>query len=343
MSDVQRLAVRRFRGGPGRAVVALLLAFVVLATACAPAESPEGHFRLVLVGSFGSSVDNPGSGPGQLWHPIGLGVQSDGSIAVAEEANWRVQLFTPLGRPAGFVGGRQGGADTVPGLFRELAHLAIAPNGTTFICDRGDGRIQAFRDGKFMAWWRQTRPIGIAVNPSGTGLYTTDEDNYVRNYDLHGTLLRSWGGFGTDRGMFRGASAVAVGPHGDVFVADTDNNRVQRFTHDGAFVLEWGASPPAYAAGADIGALDQPTAIAVDRDNIVYVGERGNHRIQVFSVDGDVLGLWSAIEVVAAPTWSPRGMAVTSGRMLYVCDYNGNRVYELARIHHSARGALVWP
>jgi DNA-binding beta-propeller fold protein YncE len=72
-------------------------------------------------------------------------------------------------------------------------------------------------------------------------------------------------------------AAVALDKEGNVYVADTDNHRIQKFTAEGKFITEWGEF------GEAPGRLSVPSGIAVDASGNVYVSDNHNHRIQKFA------------------------------------------------------------
>ncbi|MFJ7730807.1 SMP-30/gluconolactonase/LRE family protein [Lysinibacillus sp. NPDC097231] len=67
---------------------------------------------------------------------------------------------------------------------------------------------------------------------------------------------------------------------GNVYVADTSNQRIQKFTSDGTFLKTWGS------AGTSDGQFQYPTGIAIDAAGNVYVADYFSHRIQKFTSDG---------------------------------------------------------
>lgn len=96
----------------------------------------------------------------------------------------------------------------------------------------------------------------------------------------------SWGGFGTAPGQFIEPSSIDLDVNGVVIVAGHEN-RVQRFTSDGAPLEIWGE------AGAGDGQFDHPHGLAVDDDlGLVYVGDQENHRLQVFTIAGEFVRQW---------------------------------------------------
>ena len=86
-----------------------------------------------------------------------------------------------------------------------------------------------------------------------------------------------WGAKGSADGEFDFLSGVAVGPDGNVYVLDTNNNRIQKFTSEGQFVSKWGS------VGEGDGEFFSPMGVAVGSDGSVYVADSGNDRIQKFA------------------------------------------------------------
>ena len=103
-----------------------------------------------------------------------------------------------------------------------------------------------------------------------------EEGGVVRKYTLAGVELAHWGSYGTGPGQFNQPFGIAVDAAGNVYVSDTENNRVQVFTNDGAFLQQWGGY--GYAPGQ----FYRPTAVAVGPDGRIYVSDAWNNRIQVF-------------------------------------------------------------
>ena len=100
-------------------------------------------------------------------------------------------------------------------------------------------------------------------------------------FTTSGDFLREWGASGGGDGQFDRPLGIAVDEAGNVYVADTANNRVQVFSSTGEFRQTWGSR------GSGDGQFIGPRGIEVDRVGYVYVADTANDRVQVFSSTGD--------------------------------------------------------
>ncbi|MEO5616742.1 MAG: SdrD B-like domain-containing protein, partial [Candidatus Eisenbacteria bacterium] len=131
--------------------------------------------------------------------------------------------------------------------------------------------------------------------------------------------LLQWGTAGTGNGQFSDPAGVAVDASGNVYVADTGNNRIQKFSSAGVYVTQWGT------AGAGNGQFSGPFGIAVAGGS-VYVVDTGNNRVQVFSTAGAYLTQWGSAGTGNGQFQQPLCVAVNGSGDVYVTDYNLNRV-----------------
>ncbi len=125
---------------------------------------------------------------------------------------------------------------------------------------------------------------------------------------------------------------VAVDSTGNVYVVDTLNNRVQKFDSNGTFDKEWG-SP-----GTGIGQFNQPTGVAVDSAGNVYVADQLNHRFQKFDGDGNYLSEWGSLGAGDGQFNRPTDVAVDSAGNVYVVDSGNYRIQKF----DSGGGLIKW-
>jgi tripartite motif-containing protein 71 len=144
-------------------------------------------------------------------------------------------------------------------------------------------------------------------------------------------FLWARGGLGTAIGQFDSPQAVATDQNGNVYVADTANNRIQKFTKSGAFVLAWGS----HGTGSDApgGEFYYPRGIAVDARGDVLVADSNNQRVQVFSSDGTFLMKWVGQFI------NPRCIAVDGRGHVYI---NDEGVYRVEKYTEDGTFLLSW-
>ena len=180
------------------------------------------------------------------------------------------------------------------------------------------------------------RPLSVvravAVGKGGA-IYVTDSvAQRVARFDAAGHEVAVWGSAGAGPGDFGNASqgpmGIAVGPKGQVYVADTWNHRVQEFTRDGRFVRAFGRPNPATGMAAD--SLFGPRQLTVAPNGNIYVADTGNERIAVYSPTGRRLfniGAGShGPETALGRFDEPSGVAVDAHGVVYVADYWDRRI-----------------
>ena len=126
-------------------------------------------------------------------------------------------------------------------------------------------------------------------------------------------------GSGAQSDLFRSPTDVAWDAQGNIFVADgIGNARVAKFTKDGVFVKSWGSR------GTADGQFKTAHAIAVDASGNVYVGDRGNNRIQVFDNDGN-------FKSSITSGGDPEAICISPGAHPYLYSSNSNPANDLDR------------
>ncbi len=264
-----------------------------------------------------------------------------------------------LSREGGFVLFRNGMSDATTSVTTQIAApkefiastggpegellnprgIATDIKGNLYVADTGNARIQKFdADGKFVIEFGKTgqsttvlkEPNGIAVDSAGT-IYVVDASIHkLLRFDPDGTFIAEYNG--PDSGFY-GPRDVAVGPNNQLYVVDQGRSRIARFdSANETYSLVWGA------AGSGEGQFNGPTGITVE-NNLVFVADLGNGRIQVFDLDGKFVRQW------AIPSWKKstsefpdvafdtdrKNVYVTSGTTneILVFDLDGNPVRSL--------------
>ncbi len=132
-------------------------------------------------------------------------------------------------------------------------------------------------------------------------------------------LLDFWGHHGTEPGAFSSVMAIAVGPDRCVYAAD-DQNRIERFSAEGEFQLQWGSR------GAADGQFQTPAGIAVSAAGEVFVVEFRGERVQVFDRDGHFLRKWGTHGSGPGQFTGPEKIALDRHGDVYVTDTGNCRV-----------------
>jgi sugar lactone lactonase YvrE len=312
---------------------ASLVAALVLAEAASADPCPgAGSCPWTQVDTFGDV------GSGQFRAPLGIGVDAGGNLYVAEEDTYRVQKLDPSG---GF-----------------LAKWGLPKTA--------EGELSS--------------PAGIAVDAGAGAVYVTDNHDRIEKFDTSGNFVSAWGWGVTDgasayqictggchEGMAGGGSGQFSYPAGiatdgvNVYVADFNNKRIQKFDLDGTRVAQWaipgGQRPEQLAveagkvyvttrsatvwrfdtsgtpdnawdgdgvtgsSGSGAGQLDFPKGVAADATG-VYVADSKNHRVTKFDLNGGFAATWGSQGQGDGQFNFPFGVLATGGSVWVADTYN---------------------
>ena len=187
--------------------------------------------------------------------------------------------------------------------------------------------VKSFGAGLFLS------PHGIDVDPQGN-VWVTDcactlgrsptpegKGHQVFKFSPDGKLLMRLGKAGGGKGgeYFYQPNDVLVAPNGDIYVSDghsssdSANARIFKFTPDGRLLATWGKK------GTGPGEFDQPHALAMDSKGRLFVGDRGNNRIQILDQTGKLLDTWYQFS-------RPSGIYIDKNDAIYVADSESGSV-----------------
>ena len=151
------------------------------------------------------------------------------------------------------------------------------------------------------------------------------------------SFVTAWGSPGSGDGQFRTPNGIAVDDRGDVYVVDSENNRIEKFSATGRFLGKWGRNGGDGSAGSGDGEFNFPYGVAADGWGNVYVADGRNNRIQKFTSDGKFLAKWGrnggdgSAGTGDGEFNNPRGVTTDVFGNVYVADHGNNRIEKFAR------------
>lgn len=197
-------------------------------------------------------------------------------------------------------------------------YVTMVPVAVIGLTGTENGQFNAVRD--------------IAIAPDGT-IYAADSLNHrIQHFTANGEFINSWGSYGSvdagdaPAGTFNEPWGIAVGQDGSVYVADTWNYRIQKFTADGKFITMWGSPGTADANDTFWG----PRGIVVDSKGHVLITDTGNNRVVVFDENGQYITQFGVTGYEPGEFYEPVGLAVDSSDWLYVADTWNQRIQVFA-------------
>jgi serine/threonine-protein kinase len=183
-------------------------------------------------------------------------------------------------------------------------------------------------------------PKGVAVDTNGNVIFSYDFYRVckVTSYgkpimNIGEPLYVSLSGEEI-RNDFKNPRSVSADEIGNIYVADTGNNRICKITSDGNVTTLAGSGISDYADGRGTDAcFREPEGVALDTSGNIYVADTGNHRIRKITPDGNVTTLAGSGKIDCkdgpgkfACFYSPKGVAVSASGNIYVADTSNNRI-----------------
>jgi DNA-binding beta-propeller fold protein YncE len=194
----------------------------------------------------------------------------------------------------------------------DVAGVATDSQDRVFVFNRSEHPVIVYdRDGRFLGSWGEgvfTRPHGITIHED-VAYCADDTDHTVRAFTLDGKLLWTLGnlnrpsdtGYSPEgranlvsikrgAGPFNRPTRLAVAPNGELYVSDGYGNaRIHRFSAQRQLIQSWGEP------GTAPGCFNLPHSVWVHTDGRVFVCDRENDRVQIFSPSGEVLSIWTEV------------------------------------------------
>jgi sugar lactone lactonase YvrE len=301
------------------------------------------------LGKFG--VKGAGAGQFTFSGPIGLATNANGRLWVTDSANNRIENWNA---PQGTQSGVRSVAIKVDGKPVDQPKLTCETGGCPLAGEwalhsgeyaAGTHTVEVVAtDGVSLAI---TKSLTITLNPPAPnlGLSGTMTEQATRGKTLPRYILKlnaaaeegtgapptsaptygsSFGSAGTGNGQFAHPGDIAVDATGNLWVADENNNRIEKFNPVGEYLTKFGSS------GTGNGQLSRPTALAIDSKGNIWVTDAGNKRVQEFNEKGEYLTKFGSSGTGNGQFGAagPEGIAIDSKGNLWVSDTSSSRLEE---------------
>lgn len=335
---------------------------------------PNGSLHLVggVRNEAGAGSDGDG-GPARAARfnrPFNVALGPDGALYVATFD--RIRKIDPAGTVTTVAGGGsgpranyfgEGGPATEASLINPWS-LTVSDAGDLFIAERDNGRIRrvdgetgvittyagsaSFTGASTHAETTSVaRPSGLAFDLSGVGYFADTLNHRVRRIGPDGSIETVAGngesGFSGDGGQAREArlsfpAGVALAPNGDLYIADTVNNRIRRVDATGVISTIAGDGTYAFRGDGDPATaawLAAPKDVEIDAEGAVVIADTDNHRVRRITGDGLIRTIAGSglvgTEGDGGPAREaqliiPEDVAVARDGSVYIADPGGQNV-----------------
>src|SRR3989339_344548 len=244
------------------------LIFLLVAPFTAAAFSPPTYLKTV------------GSNQGRFNGIGAVALDAQGNMYIVDQGNHRIQKYDPQGNFVRFYGGYSYDRGTGhPGKFNLPWCVTIDTQGFLYVSDLENRRIQKLdQAGNAVKIITNTSARDIAVDSAGN-IYTVDWWTYLRKFDAAGNLLWQKGfvepNIPADPYCLDRPDGMAIGPDGNLYVADTWHGRIKKFDPDGNSLGVYHITD------------DAIKDVAFDSQGLMYISQHYNGRISMYRfVDG---------------------------------------------------------
>ena len=241
--------------------------------------------------------------------PYGLTVDSTGNLYMTDLYYYYISKFTPAGVGSTFAGNANPGGSNGTGTaasFYSPYGLAIDAAGNIYVADKNNNKI------------RKITPTGVVTNFAGSGTAGA----------IEGT---------GNSATFNNPKHVAVDAAGNVYVADTGNNKIRKITPTGIVSTFAGNGTSGAIDGTGTTAsFNNPSGVAVDPNGNVYVADMNNHEIRKITPSGMVstfagngaIGATDGTGTAASFKW-PSHLTLDPSGNLYIADMGNHKIRKI--------------
>jgi hypothetical protein len=288
---------------------------------------PNGNGIISALAAVGNQTGYGGDGGpatnAVLFDPAGVAADSFGDIFIDDQDNNRIRMVN------------------TNGIINTIAGIGPAGSSGSYSGDGGPATNARLNLLNFSV------PSGVAVDGLGN-VYIADVSNErIRKVNTNGVIITIAGtntaGFSGDGGLavnalFKTPAGLAVDIHGDLFIADTGNNRIREINTNGIIMTVAGTNSAGFAGdgGPAVDAkLNSPVGVAVDTAGNLFIADMSNNRVRQVSPDGIITTL-AGTNVAGfsgdggpatnASLNQPYGVAVDAYDDVFIADHRNARV-----------------
>jgi sugar lactone lactonase YvrE len=325
----------------------------------------------VAGGGTGFSGDGGAATNASLASPHAVAFDESGNLFIADTSNNRISrvdaegIITTVAGNGSYGSSGDGGAATNASLAAPSS-IAFDRLGNLFIADTGNNRISKvdtkgvitsvaggstngfFGDGGLATNAILNSPQGVALDGFGNLFIADSGNNRIRKVDLNSIITTVAGGdtngFSGDGGPATNATlayplGIASDDAGNIFIADSSNNRIRRVDTNGIITTVAGGGKYGGYMNGDPAILNSPAAVGIDGFGNLFIADTWNNRIRMVTPSGiidTVVGggvntyLGDGGPAYDAILNSPHGVAVDASGKLFIADTFDNRIRKVA-------------
>ncbi|CAN5501331.1 hypothetical protein BH18THE1_BH18THE1_09200 [soil metagenome] len=245
-------------------------------------------------GKFLFKFGEKGQGNGQFLVPYGIDVDNAGNVWIADRGNHRIQKFDNNGNFILKFGNKGTSPSSEPGKFDNPRHVEVDKAlKYVYVADTKNNRIQQFdTNGTFVRvigtygdkQGQFNLPTTVEMDSKGNFFVNERGNERIQKFDSNWNPILMWGTKGSSNNQFCHMEHIALDRHDNVYVTDPQSDpgcsmkpRVLKYDSEGNFITKFGSY------GKEPGQFRDPEHLALDNEGDVYVSDRENNDIQVFS------------------------------------------------------------
>jgi DNA-binding beta-propeller fold protein YncE len=242
-------------------------------------------------------------------------------LGCKQEPAFQSQFFSAVE----VIGHRGAGA----GELNKPRSVAVDREDNLYVVDM-TGRVQKFSPrGEFILSWQmpQTdkgKPKGMSRDADGNIIVLEPHYSRVNHFTPEGKVVWQWGAHGTNLAELAFPRSVAVNSKGDMIVSEYGiTERVQCFSGGRQ---KFRLSGHFGKAGAGPGEFNRAEGLGIDAQDHIYVADSCNHRVQVFSPDGQFIATYGRPGNAPGEMSYPYDVRIDAQGFQYVCEFGNSRV-----------------